>query len=320
MTEKTLVSREDHAVEIRRRFRRGVVAVAALALLLGGCKKAAEPGPKSFASMEAAEKAVYDAAKAGDRDAVLVIFGPDVKDLLVTDDPAQDKATLDAFATAYEKMHRWGKLATGGMVLTVGVQNYPFPFPLVQKTDGTWSFDAEAGKKEMLARQIGSNELTVLDVLNAMADAQAEYYSAPRDGSKVRQYAQKILSSEGKHDGLYWKVAEGEAESPLGPLAARASAEGYKGAGEPFHGYFYRILAQQGARAQGGAKNYLVKGKMTGGFAILAFPANYRRTGVMTFLMGPNRIVYQKDLGQDTLPSAQAIPSFDPDETWSVVQ
>jgi hypothetical protein len=220
-------------------------------------------------------------------------------------------------------MHRWGKLENGGRVLEVGAENYPFPFPLMKNADGQWSFDAETGKKEILARQIGKNELSVVEVLTTMADAQAEYFSQPHDGGKVKQYAQKFVSSEGKHDGLYWKVAEGEAESPLGPLAARASAEGYKGTAEspqPFHGYFYRILTRQGDHAEGGARNYVVNGNMTRGFAILAYPAEYRKSGVMTFLVNRERVIYQKDLGPGTAETARAIDAFDPDGTWTIVQ
>ena len=311
--------------------RKRSVAWARCALLLlavavaspSGCKKAipeVATGPKSFASPESAGKAVYLAAKAGDSNAVLAIFGAQGRDYLQTGDPEQDKLAYQEFAADYEQMHRWGKLENDGLVLEVGTENYPFPFPLKKNAEGQWSFDTEEGRKEILARQIGKNELNVVDVLTTMADAQAEYFSQTHDGSKVKQYAQKFVSSEGKHDGLYWKAAEGEPESPLGPLAARASAEGYKGTAESpqaFHGYFYRILKQQGPRAEGGARNYVVNGNMTRGFAILAYPAEYRKTGVMTFLMNQERVVYQKDVEPET---AKAIDSFDPDDSWAIVQ
>jgi hypothetical protein len=307
---------------------RGVAVLIALAGLFCGCQKAVQQqqalGPKTFPSPESAGKAVYSAAKAQDTNAVLAIFGREGREYLLTEDPTQDQAALKEFAGNYEQMHRWAALEGGGLVLDVGAENYPFPFPLVKTADGQWTFSTDKAKKEILARQIGENELTVIDVLNQMADAQTEYFGTRHDGSKVKQYAQRFTSSEGKHDGLYWKVAEGESESPLGPLAARASAEGYqkgtKEAPEPFHGYFYRILKEQGAHAEGGVKNYVVNGSMTKGFAILAYPAEYRKSGVMTFMIGQDGRVYQKDLGPETGNIAKAMTSFDPDETWSIVE
>ncbi|HKN25679.1 MAG TPA: DUF2950 domain-containing protein [Candidatus Acidoferrum sp.] len=307
---------------------RGVAVLIALAGLFCGCQKAVQQqqalGPKTFPSPESAGKAVYSAAKAQDTNAVLAIFGREGREYLLTEDPTQDQAALKEFAGNYEQMHRWAALEGGGLVLDVGAENYPFPFPLVKTADGQWTFSTDQAKKEILARQIGENELTVIDVLNQMADAQTEYFGTTHDGSKVKQYAQRFTSSEGKHDGLYWKVAEGESESPLGPLAARASAEGYqkgtKESPEPFHGYFYRILKEQGAHAEGGAKNYVVNGSMTKGFAILAYPAEYRKSGVMTFMIGQDGRVYQKDLGPETGNTAKAMTSFDPDETWSIVE
>lgn len=291
-----------------------------------GCKRAipeVAEGPKNFASPESAGKAVYLAAKAGDSNAMLGIFGPEAREYLFTGDEAQDKLAYEEFAADYGQMHRWGKLENGGRVLEVGVESYPFPIPLVENAEGQWSFSPEEGKKEILARRIGKNELNVVDVLNEMADAEEEYFSKTHDGSKVKQYAQRFISSEGKHDGLYWKVAEGETESPLGPLAARASAEGYKASAEspePFHGYFYRILKKQGAHAEGGVRNYVVNGNMMRGFAILAYPAEYRNSGVMTFLINQERVVYQKDLGPGTVDTAKAMDAFDPDDSWAIVQ
>ncbi len=316
------------AAQIRKFGRRAVVVLIAVAGLFCGCQKAVQQqqalGPKTFPSPESAGKAVYSAAKAQDTNAVLAIFGREGREYLLTEDPTQDQTALNKFAGNYEQMHRWAALEGGGLVLDVGAENYPFPFPLVKTADGQWMFSTDQAKKEILARQIGENELTVIDVLNQMADAQTEYFGTTHDGSKVKQYAQRFTSSEGKHDGLYWKVAEGEAESPLGPLAARASAEGYqkgtKEAPEPFHGYFYRILKEQGAHAEGGAKNYVVNGSMTKGFAILAYPAEYRKSGVMTFMIEKDGRVYQKDLGPETGDTAKAMTSFDPDETWSIVE
>ncbi len=316
------------AAQIRKFGRRAVVVLIAVAGLFCGCQKAVQQqqalGPKTFPSPESAGKAVYSAAKAQDTNAVLAIFGREGREYLLTEDPTQDQTALNKFAGNYEQMHRWAALEGGGLVLDVGAENYPFPFPLVKTADGQWMFSTDQAKKEILARQIGENELTVIGVLIQMADAQTEYFGTTHDGSKVKQYAPRFTSSEGKHDGLYWKVAEGEAESPLGPLAARASAEGYqkgtKESPEPFHGYFYRILKEQGAHAEGGAKNYVVNGSMTKGFAILAYPAEYRKSGVMTFMIGQDGRVYQKDLGPETGDTAKAMTSFDPDETWSIVE
>ena len=220
-------------------------------------------------------------------------------------------------------MHRWGTL-TNGKVLNIGAENYPFPFPLVKNASGQWYFDSDSAKQEILARRIGDNELSAIDVLNAMADAQADYFAQTHDGGNVHQYAQKIASDEGKHNGLYWKSADDQTESPLGPLAASASAEGYGGnnqpSPQPFHGYFYRILTKQGSHAHGGAKDYVVNGSMTGGFAILAYPAEYRNSGVMTLIINQDGQVFQKDLGEKTADLGKAMNEFEPDNTWTPVE
>lgn len=313
-----------------QRGRRWSVATMAMVAAVGLCgcnnsEKVREAmGPKKFVSPPSAAQAVYNAAKAGDTNAIMAIFGPEAKEYLVTENPEQDKTALQQFASEFEQMHRWAQAENGELVLDVGVDNYPFPFPLMKTDDGQWAFNAERGTKEIEARKIGDNELTVIAVLNEMADAQVEYYKATHDGSKVKQYAQRFTSSEGKHNGLYWKAGEGEPESPLGPLAARANAEGYqpgtKEAPQPFHGYFYRILKEQGSHADGGAKSYVVNGDMTRGFAFLAYPAEYRKSGVMTFLIGADGRVYQKDLGTGTVETAKWIKAFDPDVSWTIVQ
>lgn len=299
-----------------------VVLVLCLAALC--CKTGPEQsGPEFFATPDDAARSLYDAAQKGSEQALVAIFGPDAKEYLVSGDPVQDKNAFATFTTAFDAMHRWGKLDGDGLVLIIGVENYPFPFPLMKNANGQWYFDAASGRQEFLARRIGRNELTVIDVLTAMADAQDEYFSEPRDGSKVRQYARKFMSAEGKHDGLYWKAAENENESPLGPLAARAAAEGYTRSAEtpaPFQGYYFRILTSQGPHANGGVFNYLVNGSMTKGFAFLAYPAEYRSTGVMTFLINQDGEIFEKDLGAQTPEVAKSIDSFDPDPTWSVVE
>jgi Protein of unknown function (DUF2950) len=304
------------------RSRALLLVLAELLAAVAGCRKAIpEPskGPTAFDTPASAAKAVYLAAKSGDTNALVGIFGPEEREYLTTGDAEQDKLAYDEFAADYDAMHRWSRLQNGSLVLNVGVENYPFPFPLVKNADGQWVFSSEDAKREILARRIGENELRALDVLNSMADAHAAYFETMHDGSAAKQYAQRFVSTEGKHDGLYWKAAEGEEESPLGPLAAEASAEGYKSP-EPFHGYYYRILKKQGAHAEGGAKDYLVDGKMTRGFAILAYPAGYRKSGVMSFVVNQTGVVYQKDLGPDTVSTAKAMDSYDPDGSWTVVQ
>jgi hypothetical protein len=302
-----------------------LVAVAATIAFPGGCQKSeqAPSKPKAFASPDAAAGALYDAAKAGDSNALLAIFGPGPTELIVSGDPVQDKTARDKFAASYDQMHRWGKLKNGGMVLDIGAENYPFPFPLLRNSSGQWYFDSSKAKEEILVRRIGDNELGTIDVLNAMADAQAEYFNQTHDGSKVHQYAQKFVSDEGKQNGLYWKAAEDQPESPLGPLAANASADGYGGnqqTPQPFHGYFYRILTKQGDHAQGGAKNYIVNGNMTLGFAILAYPAEYRNSGVMTLIINRDGLVFQRDLGEKTSELAKSMTVFNPDDTWRPVE
>jgi hypothetical protein len=284
-----------------------LVACAAVIAFSGGCQKSeqAPGGPKTFASPDAAASALYEAAKAGDENALLAIFGPGATELVTSGDPVQDKSGRDWFAASYDQMHRWGKLTSGGMVLNVGADNYPLPFPLVKNSSGQWYFDSADAKDEIVVRRIGDNELATIDVLNAMADAQADYFSETHDGSKVHQYAQKFVSDEGKQNGLYWKAGDDQPESPLGPLAANASADGYGGSSQqgpqPFHGYFYLILTKQGSHAHGGAKNYIVNGNMTGGFAFVAYPADYRNSGVMTFLINQDGVVLQKDFGERPL-------------------
>ncbi|MGD0414888.1 MAG: DUF2950 domain-containing protein [Terriglobales bacterium] len=302
------------------------VTLIAITALSAGCNKSqpAPSGPQTFASPEAAGQAIYAAAKSGDSNVVLANFGPEAKELIVSGDPVQDKAALDLFTSRYDEMHRWGKLVNGGMVLDIGAENYPFPFALLNNSSGQWYFDTNSAKQEILARRIGGNELSAVETLNAIADAQADYFSQTHDDSHVRQYAQKFVSDDGKQNGLYWKPAdENQPESPLGPLAAYASAEGYTGSAQtpqPFHGYFYRILTKQGDRAHGGAKEYVVNGAMTRGFAILAYPAEYGNSGVMSFLIDREGVVFEKNLGESTTDIAKAIAAFNPDDTWQPVE
>ena len=222
--------------------------------------------------------------------------------------------------SAYQTMDRWREQADGSEVLLVGAENHPFPIPLKNNSGGQWYFDLAAGKDEILSRRIGDNELAAIDVMAAMADAQTQYISQNHDG--VKEYAQKFISDESKQDGLYWKSVEGQPKGPLGPLVAFASTEGFNaqaGKQQPFHGYFYCILTKQGASAKGGAKDYVVDGKMTGGFAFIAYPENYGDTGIMSFIINQGGVIYEKNLGKSTVEDAKAVTEFNPDKSWTAV-
>jgi hypothetical protein len=304
-----------------------VFALLTLVISFASCNKSPEtPAPtgvaqKTFASPDDAGKALAEAAKAGSHEALIAIFGPGSQDVIFSGDTAQDKTNFDNFTAAYATMNRWRKQTDGSEVLYLGADNNPFPIPLKKNSAGQWYFDTAAGKDEILSRRIGDNELSAMDVVAAMAAAQTEYCSQHHDG--VKQYAQKFMSDEGKQNGLYWKSPEGKPKSPLGPLAAYAAAtEGFNpeaGKQQPFHGYFYRILTKQGADAKGGAKDYIVNGKMTGGFAFVAYPERYGDTGIATFIINQNGIVYEKNLGKDTAELAKAMIEFNPDKTWNPV-
>ena len=293
---------------------------------LTACKKSEDlekPFIRVFASPEDAGGALIAAAKSGDKDAVFAIFGPDAKGIISSGDPLQDKNAVDAFVAGYEVMHRWRNMPDGAQILLVGADNYPFAIPLKKNGDGKWYFDTAAGKDEVLNRRIGRNELAIIAACNAVGKAEAEYFAQPHDGNKGKQFAVKFISDPGKQNGLYWKAAEGQPPSPLGPLAAYATAEGYSekpDAHTAFHGYYFRMLKGQSNKAPGGAKNYLVDGKMTGGFAFVAYPAEYGNSGVMTFTMNQDGVLLQKDLGKNTKETATAMTLFDPDASWTVVE
>lgn len=313
---------------VRLLFRLFSLMVGVILLLsFGACGKkeeqpaGAQTSPKVFASPDDAGKALLDAAKSGSPDGMLVIFGPGSKDIIYSGNATEDKASFDGYVQAYEVMNRWRKLPGGSEVLLVGADNQAFPIPLKINSAGQWYFDAEAGKQEILARRIGQDEIAAIDVCAALADAQAEYFSQRHDG--VKQYAQKLISDPGKQNGLYWESPEGQPRSPLGPLVAFASEEGFAvkpDSHQPFHGYYFRRLDKQGAGANGGAKNYVVNGNMTGGFAYIAYPAQYGDTGVMTFIIDQDRVVYQSNLGKDTVEMAKAVTEFNPDKSWTALK
>ena len=217
-------------------------------------------------------------------------------------------------------MHRWRKLDNGSEILITGADNKAFPIPLKKNSAGQWYFDTAAGKEEIVARRIGHNEIAAIDVCAAIADAQRQYFSQPHDGAK--QYAQKFISDEGKQNGLYWPPPEGQPKSPLGPLVVYASAQGFQAKPDlhqPFHGYYYKMLDKQGPDAKGGAKSYVVNGKMTGGFGVAAYPAQYGDSGIMTFTINQTGVVYQKDLGKTTDEVAGGMTEFNPDKSWKTV-
>ncbi len=306
----------------------------ALVICLASCNKAEEVTvaekkttteqkvQKTFKSPEDAGSALFEAAKAGDRTTLLAIFGPQETQVLFTEDATKDKDNLQDFVAAYNQMHRWGKIKAGGEVLHVGADNYTFPIPVGQNASGQWYFDTPAGKDEILARRIGRGERTATVACEAIADAEHQYFNLAHEVGEVKQYAQKFGSDAGQRNGLYWPVSDGQASSPLGQLGDFAKTLGGTNAGDQpkqFNGYYYRILTKQGDHAKGGARDYIVNGKMTRGFAVLAFPADYRNSGIMSFIVGPDGVVYEKDLGQQTADVAAAITEYNPSDGWSRV-
>ena len=298
------------------------VPLLPLIIVLAACNKSNKPSFRVFTSPEEAGTALLEAANSGDQNAALAIFGTESKEIIFSGDAVQDKAAVDRFKVAYGVMHRWRKMPDGTQVLLVGADNFPFPIPLKKSAGGPWFFDTAAGKEEILTRRIGRNELAVIEVCGAMADAQAEYFSQPHDGGNTRQFALKFISDTGKQNGLYWQSPEGQPKSPLGPLVAFATTEGYSAKADahtPFHGYFFHMLTRQGSHAPGGAKDYVVNGKMVGGFAFVAYPAEYGNSGIMTFIINQDGVLLQKDLGMTTTETATAMSEFDPDAGWSPV-
>jgi hypothetical protein len=292
-------------------------------ILFVGCNKAAKHSYQVFASPDDAGNGLLNAAKSGDPNTIIAVFGPDSKDIIVTGDPVQDKNTDDKFVAAYGAMHRWRKMPDESQILLIGADNFPFPIPLKKNAAGQWYFDVAEGREEILARRIGRNELSVIGVCIALAQAQADYFSQRHDDGSTHQFAVKFISDSGKQNGLYWDSAEGQPKSPLGPLAAYATSEGYSvkpDAHVPFHGYYFHMLSRQGSHAQGGAKDYVIDGKMVGGFAFVAYPAEYRNSGVMTFIINQDGVLLQKDLGNSTREIASAMTEFDPDPGWKPVK
>ena len=307
------------------RIFRSALAVVIVSLGLVGLWKPAIAAdtPKTFASPDQAVTALIDAVRDRNLDALLAVLGSATKEWLISGDKVQDKAARDRFLAAYDAKHGLAKDGDAKAVLLIGADDYPFAIPLVKGEKG-WAFDPEQGREEILDRRIGENELNTIQTLLAISDAQREYADEDRNGNGMREYATKFRSSDGERDGLYWPTEEGEPLSPLGPLVIEATAEGYTpstsgGDGDAtnaYHGYRFKLLKKQGADAPGGAHDYMVGDQMIGGFAVLAYPAKYGASGIMTFVVSHDGVVYEIDLGPETEAEAKAIDSFNPDSDW----
>jgi hypothetical protein len=272
---------------------------------------------KSFATPEEAAAALIAATKAGDRKAELAILGSEAKAVLASGDAVADKAARARFVQAYEESNKLEKSGDAKAVLVIGKLGWPFPIPVVKEAAG-WRFDAAAGKEEILNRRIGRNELSTMQAALAYSDAQREYYLANPQKDKLQQYAQRFVSSQGKRDGLYYPTKQGEKPSPLGPLFESAKAQGYA-PGDGYHGYKYKILKAQGPDAKGGAYSYVAQGRMIGGYALIAWPATYGNSGVMTFVINHDGVLFEKDLGPGSAAAAAKISKFNPDKSWKAV-
>lgn len=302
-----------------------VLLSCALALLVvvmfEGTAAAAQAKQKTFETPEAAVGALIQALRDNNEKELLALLGPGSETLISSGDEVEDREQSAQFVRLYDEKNILEKAGDKKMILHVGNNDWPFPIPIV-KTGKDWRFDTKLGKEEILSRRIGRNELNTIQTCLAVVDAEQEYATRDREGSGLLEYAQKFHSDKGKKDGLYWEVKPGEQPSPLGPLFAKAQGEGYrkKEKAAPYNGYFFRILTAQGKDAHGGAYSYLVKGKMVGGFALVAYPASYGASGVKTFIVNHEGVVYEKDLGPDTAKRAKSMKDFNPDKTWEKVE
>jgi len=308
---------------VRCAFRLFAAVVVFMILSFGGVDAGTVLKQKGFATPEEAVKAFAAAMKSNDERELLSIFGAVGKELISSGDPVRDNRRREMFISDFDRKNSLSQEGAK-MLLIMGENDWPFPVPLVKKRD-QWFFDTKAGKEEILNRRIGENELNTVQTLLAIVDAQREYAMKDRDGDGIREYAQKFGSDPGQKNGLYWPTQPGEEPSPLGELVADARAEGYRRSGSkhgpiPFHGYYFRMLTQQGKHAAGGAFDYVVKNNPIGGFAVAAYPAAYGNSGVMTFMVNHEGLVYEKDLGKNSAKTATAMRSFDPDKTWKKVE
>ncbi len=318
--------------------RTGLTLVMLSLASLAGC---ATPAPsatppladrESFNSPEQATDALTDAYRRDDKSALMKILGTHGANIISSGDAVADKEGRDRFVSAYDQAHAFEKSDDGSEVLLIGDEHWPMPIPVINVADGTntsgvWQFDTETGEQEILDRRIGRNEINAIGICHAYVEAQREYATHAFSSMGHLEYAQHFVSHPGKHDGLYWPASADEEESPFGPLIAEARAEGYMPGHKhghykphPYHGYFFKILTEQGPDAPGGKHNYVMHGHMTGGFAMIAFPATYGDSGIMTFIVDQNGIVFQKNLGPDTAKLAHSIKQYDPDNSWDIVR
>lgn len=297
-----------------------IVRTVCLVLALASIGAAQTPSPRVFSSPEQAVAVLADTVKKGDVDALLAIFGTDGKDLIASSDPASARLNRQVFAVAFKEQWHLADDSATQKTLVIGNENWPFPVPLIKEASG-WRFDSAAGKEEIIARRIGQNEINAIDTMHAYVSAQKRYAADGHDGNQPGAYAMQFRSDTGKQNGLYWPAGKGEKRSPLGDLLAQAGEERRAGAERtPLHGYYFKILSAQGRGARGGAKDYVVKGKMTGGFALIAWPAQYDVSGVMTFIINQDGIISQKDLGPDSDAAARKINAYNPDSSWQRLQ
>ena len=308
-----------------RKTRLALVVLLILTAILTSARLAAQAisGQKTFSSSSEAVKNLMDAARSGDPAQLVPIIGPQAAELISSGDLGAAKQVLANFVKAYDQKHAISTEAQGFEFLQVGQGDWPFPFPIVR--DGkVWYFDIDRGNEEILDRRVGRNELGAIALCEGYVQSQKDYASKGHDGNSRGIYAQRFLSNPGKQDGLYWPASKGEPESPMGPLVASASLENSsrQSAGDPapYHGYFYKILTAQGPDAPGGEKSYIVDGTLTGGFALIAYPAKYAYSGVMTFIVNEDGIVYQQDLGEKTTDRASKITAYNPDGSWQPAQ
>ena len=310
-------------VKMIRLVRKSAVLAALLGLTSFAPRNAGAQadGQKTFSSSKEAVTALIQAVRDGNTSDLRAILGSGSEDIITSSDTVADKTARDHFVARYDLKHSLAESAPGQLTLNIGKDSWPFPIPLIHAND-KWYWDGAAGREEILYRRIGANELAAIGVCKGAVAAQRDYAAAGHDGLPAGIYAQRLMSEPGKQNGLYWAVNDGEIPSPAGPLLAQASYEGYGGSakGSPYHGYYYRMLNGQGAHAKGGAKNYIADGEMTGGFAFVAYPADYRSSGVMTFLVNENGTIYQKDLGEKTADLAQQMTEYNPDKSWRVVK
>jgi hypothetical protein len=308
---------------MRRPELRILAAVLGLALfLLPACAPAPAPDRTNFATPDEAAKALMHALTANNAQELRSIFGPDVEKAVSSGDLVSDRHDRETMALAMGQSWRWAPAGSDRQELVIGDEQWPFPVPLAEVRGG-WQFDTDAGADEIVSRRIGRNELRVIDVCRDYVSMQQAYASQPRDGKLAGMYAQKFRSSPLRQDGLYWRVGAEETPSPLGDLVAQAVVEGYdehKPSSQPLWGYHFRVLTAQGAAAKGGARSYIVNGEMSGGFALIAYPAEYGRGGIMTFLVNQDGVVYQKDMGEDTLKVAAGLNAYNPDGAWAEVK